>query len=79
MNACQIETDQSSPRGYFFEVVEWSQQLRSVTSAWLGTVRRSVQVRVCTSGCKSEKKFGIIIVIIIIVIIIITKDVCHNL
>ena len=39
------------------EVVEWSGQLRSVTSVWLGAVRRSVQVRLCTSGCKSEKMF----------------------
>ena len=43
-----------------FEVIEWSEQLRSVTSIWLGAVRRSVQVRLCTSGCKSEKLFGII-------------------
>ena len=54
-------------------VVEWSEPLRSVISAWLGAVRRSVQVRLCTSGCKSEKKFGIIIIIIIIMIIIITR------
>ena len=43
-----------------FEVVEWSEQLRSVTSVWLGAVRRSVQVQLCTSGCKSEKMFGVI-------------------
>ena len=43
-----------------FEVVEWSEQLRSVTSAWLGAVRRRVQVRLCTSGCMSEKMFGVI-------------------
>ena len=43
-----------------FEVVEWSEQLRSVTSVWLGAVCRSVQVRLCTSGCKSEKMFGLI-------------------
>ena len=54
-----------------FEVVEWSEQLRSVISAWLGAVRRGVQVRLCTSGCKSEKMFGIIIIVIIIIIIII--------
>ena len=42
----------------FYKLVEWSEQLRSVTSAWLGAVRRSVQVRLCTSGCKSEKMFG---------------------
>ena len=41
-------------------MVEWSQQLRSVTSAWLGAVGRSVQNRLCTSGCKSEKIFGVI-------------------
>ena len=35
-------------------MVAWSEQLRSVISAWLGAVRRSVQVRLCTSGCKSE-------------------------
>ena len=42
------------------EVVEWSEQLRPVTSVWIGAVRRSVRVRLCTSGCKSEKMFGII-------------------
>ena len=42
-----------------FEVVEWSEQLRSVTSAWLGAVRRSVQIRLCTSEYKSEKIFGV--------------------
>ena len=59
------------------EVVEWFEQLRRVTSVWLGAVRRSVQVRLCTSGCKSEKMFGVIspprdllpsIIIIIIII-----------
>ena len=38
-------------------MVEWSRQLRSVISTWLAAVRRSVQVRLCTSGCKSEKMF----------------------
>ena len=63
-------------------MVEWSEQLRPVTSVWLGAVRRSVPVLLCTSGCKSEKLFGvispprdllpsIIMIIIIIVIIII--------
>ena len=42
------------------EVVEWSEQLRSVISVWLGAVRRSVQVLLCTSGCMSEKMFGVI-------------------
>ena len=46
------------------EVVEWSEQLRSLTSAWLGAVRRSVQIRLCTSGCKSEM-FGIVLIVII--------------
>ena len=40
------------------EVLAWSEQLRSVTSVWLGAARRSIQVRLCTSGCKSEKMFG---------------------
>ena len=43
-----------------FEVVERSEQLRPVTSVWLGAVRRSVQVRLCTGGSKSEKMFGVI-------------------
>ena len=43
-----------------FEVVEWSEQLRSVTSVWLGAVRLSVQIRLCTGGWKSEKMFGVI-------------------
>ena len=47
-------------RPFLYEVVELSEQLRSVTSAWLGAVRRSVQVPLCTSGCKSEKMFGVI-------------------
>ena len=34
--ACQMETHQSSPRAISLEVVEWSEQLRSVTSVWLG-------------------------------------------
>ena len=59
-----------------FEVVEWSEQLRPGTSVWLGAVR-SVQVRLCTSGCMSEQMFGVIstprdllpsIIIIIIII-----------
>ena len=37
------------------EVVEWSEQLRPVTYVWPGSVRRSIQVRLCTRGCKSEK------------------------
>ena len=66
-----------------FEVVEWSGQLRSVTSASLGAVRRSVQVRLCTSECKSEKMLGIIsppydlLPSIIITIIIILKEANH--
>ena len=66
-----METRQSLPAAVSFEVVEWSEQLRSVISAWPDAVRRSVQVRLCTSGCKIEKMFGIIIVIIIIITIII--------
>ena len=58
---------------FLYEVVGWSEQLRSVTFAWLGTVRRSVQFRLCTSGCMSEKMFGIIIIVIIIIIIIISN------
>ena len=42
------------------EVVEWAEQLRSVTSVWLGAVRLRVQVRLCTSWCKSEKMFGVL-------------------
>ena len=42
----------------FFKLVEWSEQLRPVTSVRLGAVRRSVQIRLCTermsSGCKKK-------------------------
>ena len=41
------------------EVVEWSEPLRSVISAWLGAVRRRFQIRLWTGGC-SEKMFGVI-------------------
>ena len=58
-----------------FEVVQWSEQSRSVTSAWLGTVRHSVQIRLCTRGFKSEKMFGIIIIVLVIVMIIITPNI----
>ena len=51
-------------------MVEWSEQLRSVTSVWLGAVRRSVQIRLCTSECKSEL-FGIIIIVIIIIVVVV--------
>ena len=61
LNACQMEIHQSSPRShFFFEMVEWSEQLRSVTTVWLGAIRHSVQIQLCTSGCKSEKMFGVI-------------------
>ena len=59
----QMDTHQSSPRAISFEVVEWSEQLKSV----IGPVRRSVQIRLCISVCKSEKMFGIIIIINIII------------
>ena len=66
-----------------FEVVEWSEQLRSVTSAWLGAVRRSFQVRLCTSGCTFEKTFGIIssprdLLLSIIIIILIMLERHHS-
>ena len=32
----------------FFKVVEWSEQLRPVTSVRLGAVRHRVQLRLCT-------------------------------
>ena len=32
----------------FFKLVEWSEQLRPVTSVWLGAVRRRVQIRLFT-------------------------------
>ena len=54
----EFMSDRDSPKlakwPFLFEVVEWSEQLRSVTSAWLGTVSCSVQTQLCTSGCKSE-------------------------
>ena len=31
----------------FFKLVEWSEQLRPVTSVQLGAVRRRVQIRLC--------------------------------
>ena len=52
-------------------VVEWSELFRTVTYVWLGAVRRSVQVRLFSSGCQSMKMFGIIIVVVIIIFIII--------
>ena len=56
--------------------------LHPLNTVWLGAVRRSVQVRLYTSGCESEEMFvvispprdllpSIIIIIIIIITIII--------
>ena len=39
-----------------FTVVEWSEQLKLLTSVWLGAVRRRVQIRLCTSGCEGKSK-----------------------
>ena len=44
--------------GISLEVVEWSEQLRSVTSVWPGTVRHRVQIRLCTSRCRVRMMFG---------------------
>ena len=42
----------SSPRGQFFKLVEWSEQLRPVT---LDAVRRRVQIPLCTEQRVKEK------------------------
>ena len=40
----------------FFKLVEWSEQLRSVTSVRLDAVRRRVQIRPALgSGCEKRK------------------------
>ena len=51
-----MEVHLSLPHSHFLEVVAWSEQLRSVTSVWQYAVRCWVQIRLCTSGCKSENK-----------------------
>ena len=40
----------------FYERAEWSEQLRPVTSVGLGTVRRRVQIWLCTEQRAREKK-----------------------
>ena len=40
----------------FFELVEWSEQLRPVTSVRLGAVRRRVQIRLCTEHATGVRK-----------------------
>ena len=40
----------------FFKLVEWSEQLRSVTSVRLGAVRCRAQMRLCTKQRGREKK-----------------------
>ena len=59
-----MENHQSSPRAISFEVVEWSEQLRSVTSAWLGAVVVAFKSESAPAGVRVRKKFGIIIIII---------------
>ena len=41
---------------FFLKLVEWSEQLRSVTSVLLGAVRHRVQIRLCTERRVREKK-----------------------
>ena len=43
-----------------FEVVEWSEQLRSVTSAWLGAVVVAFKSESAPAGVRVRKKFGVI-------------------
>ena len=42
-----------------------------MTSVWLGAARRSVQVRLSTSGCMSEKMSGIIIIVVVVVVVVV--------
>ena len=68
------------------EVVEWSEQLRSVTSVWLGAARRSVSSPTLHQRVYEREMFGVIspprdllpliivIIIIVIIIIIIIKQ-----
>ena len=60
-------------RHFFFEVVEWSEQLRSVTPVWLGAAAAAFKSDSAPAGvwARKKKKFGIIIIIIILIIIII--------
>ena len=39
-------------------MVEWSEQLRSVTSVWLGAVRRRVQIRLCPGGKRDKNCYS---------------------
>ena len=47
-------------------VVEWSEQLRSVTSVWLGATAAAFKSDSAPAGVWAKKMFGIIIIIIII-------------
>ena len=40
----------------FIKLLEWSEQLRPLTSVRLGTVRRRVQIRLCTERWVREKE-----------------------
>ena len=67
-------------------MVEWSEQLRLVTSVWLGTVRRRVQIRPCTSGCRVRRMFGIylpawfapVIIIIVVVVVVVVNIIIYR-
>ena len=46
----------SSPRGKFFKLVKWSEQLRSGDSVWLGAVHRRVQIQPWNfAGCEAKE------------------------
>ena len=62
-----METHQSSPRAISFELVEWSEQLRSVTSAWLGAVVVAFKSESAPAVVRMRKSLVLIIIIIIIV------------
>ena len=47
----KLNTDRSAIARHeasFFKLVEWSEQLRLVTSVRLGAIRHRVQIRLCT-------------------------------
>ena len=60
LGPCRIEAPCLATRPLFFQLAEWSEQLRPVTSVWLGAVRRRFKSGAAlSSGCQ-RNMFGFV-------------------
>ena len=64
---------------FLYEVVKWSEQLRSVTSVWLGAVAAAFKSDSAPAGVGARKMFGVMIILMIkIVNVALIPDTTNN-